>query len=48
MSYLNDRIDIYSNSWGPQDSGKHVEKPGILTETALKNGAKKVILLSIM
>ena len=31
-------IDIYSNSWGPDDYGDHLEGPGTLTEDALEQG----------
>jgi len=31
-------IDIYSNSWGPFDTGQVLEGPGPLTEGALKSG----------
>lgn len=31
-------IDIYSNSWGPQDDGLRLEGPGPLTEAALQSG----------
>ena len=35
-------VDIYSNSWGPGDGGWQVAGPGVLTNQALQNGAKKV------
>ena len=41
LSYANDVIDIYSNSWGPCDEGC-VDGPMRLTELALKIGAQKV------
>lgn len=34
----NGLIDIYSNSWGPSDSGQFLEGPGPLTESALEWG----------
>ena len=43
LSYRNDIVDIYSNSWGPSDTGSIVDGPGYLTELALKNGATEVI-----
>ena len=42
LNYKFNDIDIYSNSWGPQDSGFSVEGPQYLTKMALKNGAQKV------
>jgi len=35
------KINIYSNSWGPQDDGMHLEKPGPVTEAGLKQGYQK-------
>ena len=32
-------IDIYSNSWGPDDDGRTLEEPGPLARAALANGA---------
>ena len=43
LSYENDIVDIYSNSWGPADTGTIVDGPGHLTQMALKNGAREVI-----
>ena len=37
-----DGIDIYSNGWGPSDSGSRVDGPMNLTKLVLKNGARKV------
>ena len=42
LSYRRDLVDIYSNSWGPYDSGANVEGPGHLTKLAFKNGAAEV------
>lgn len=42
LSYRKDSIDIYSNSWGPVDSGHLVEGPRLLTKLALEEGAKSV------
>ena len=33
-------IDIYNNSWGPDDTGDNLEAPGPLTLAALKNGVE--------
>ena len=35
-------IDIYSNSWGPDDSAWHIEGPGPLASAALEKGTKEV------
>ena len=41
LTYANDMIDIYSNSWGPCDDGC-VDGPMRLTELALRTGAERV------
>ena len=35
-------IDIYSNSWGPEDSAWQIKGPGPLTSAALEKGIKEV------
>ena len=42
LTYENGITDIYSNSWGPYDSGDSVAGPGRLTKLALQNGAREV------
>ena len=42
LSFKPNYIDIYSNSWGPSDTGAAVEGPGHATEKALEHGAKNV------
>ena len=42
LSYANDIIDVYSNSWGPSDTGSLVSGPQMLMRMALKNGANEV------
>jgi len=37
LSYDNDDIDIYSNSWGPFDSGNILEGPGPITIAAIED-----------
>jgi subtilisin-like proprotein convertase family protein len=37
LSYKNQDIDIYSNSWGPFDDGQRLEGPGPLTRAALQD-----------
>ena len=43
LSHKENLIDIYSNSWGPDDRGFAVAGPGPLTRDALKKGAEEVI-----
>ncbi|ESO09142.1 hypothetical protein HELRODRAFT_74170, partial [Helobdella robusta] len=38
LSFKPNFIDIYSNSWGPNDGGKIVDGPKTLTQTALLKG----------
>ena len=42
LSHANDIIDIYSNSWGPSDSGSIAGGPGMLTKMTLRNAAMQV------
>ncbi len=42
ISHRNDIIDIYSNSWGPSDTGFFVQKPGTLMQMALQEGVTNV------
>ena len=42
FSYARDIIDIYSNSWGPSDTGTIIGKPRTLTELAFENGVTYV------
>ena len=39
LSWMNDDIDIYNNSWGPADDGFTLEGPGPLTLTAWADSA---------
>lgn len=43
LTFHKDRIRIYSNSWGPEDSGQHMAEPGRITKSALKEASKKNI-----
>ncbi len=47
LGYKNNYIQVYSNSWGPNNKGFFVEKPGILLENVLKNAVKRVIYLAL-
>jgi subtilisin-like proprotein convertase family protein len=38
LTYRMQEIDIYNNSWGPDDSGDNLEAPGPLTRAAFENG----------
>ncbi len=42
LSWRNDVIDIYSNSWGPDDSGRVVSGPGDLLKMTLKQSVTEV------
>ena len=42
LSHNNDIIDIYSNSWGPPDTGFLANGPELLARMALEMGAKEV------
>ena len=42
LSHNNDIIDIYSNSWGPPDTGFWAVGPESITRRALEMGAKEV------
>lgn len=40
LGYAYDKVDIYSSSWGPNDNGNSLEKPGILAEDAIRRGIR--------
>lgn len=42
LGYLNNRIMIYSNSWGPSDEGYVVDGPGPLLQETFENAIKLV------
>ena len=42
LSFNQNYIDIYSNSWGPGDIGFEVDGPGNLTQSVLEKGANAV------
>lgn len=42
LNHESDYVDIYSNSWGPDDKGFEVTGPGYFTKKALMNGARHV------
>ncbi|XP_068699747.1 neuroendocrine convertase 2-like isoform X1 [Montipora foliosa] len=41
LKFNRNYIDIYSNSWGPEDRGFEVKGPGNMTQFALQEGAEK-------
>lgn len=45
LGYRDDVIQIYSNSWGPHDTGFLVEGPGKLTKRAFAAGVQEVLVL---
>ena len=42
LSHNRNNIHIYSNSWGPQDTGTVASKPGTLSQMALEEGTTMV------
>ena len=42
LTFENQIVDIYSNSWGPSDRGDVVSGPGMLTQMALETGVNQV------
>lgn len=45
LGFRNSYIDIYSNSWGPIDSGYTVDGPGELLTTTFENGIRNVSII---
>ncbi|PFX12423.1 Proprotein convertase subtilisin/kexin type 6 [Stylophora pistillata] len=43
LSFKRNHIDIYSNSWGPEENGYEVDGPGRLTQIALEEGAERLL-----
>ena len=48
LSYRNNYVQIYSNSWGPPDNGMLVQGPGYYSSRVLREGAYKVRLSCIL
>ena len=42
LGFRQNYVDIYSNSWGPEDNGHEVAEVGVMTEEVLSQGAFKV------
>ena len=42
LNFKYNNIDIYSNSWGPHDTGYTVQRPGQLANRAFEMGVEKV------
>ena len=47
LSYQNNIISVYSNSWGPTDDAKTVAGPGTVLAMVFQNGVAVVSLYSI-
>ena len=45
LTFANNIVDIYSNSWGPSDDGVTVGGPGMLTTMALEAGVTEVYIV---
>ena len=43
LGYKKNYIQVYSNSWGPNDNGFIVDKPGILLERTFENAVTNVM-----
>jgi hypothetical protein len=42
LSWQSDVVDIYCNSWGPDDDGTVVEGPGTLLQMVMETGVREV------
>ena len=42
LSYRSSHIDVYSNSWGPSDTGFIVDGPGYYLASAFEQGVRQV------
>ena len=42
LGFRQDYVDIYSNSWGPDDYSPGVAEIGVLTEKVIRKGAMEV------
>ena len=42
LGFRQDYVDIYSNSWGPEDNGYGVAEIGVMTEKVIRKGAMEV------
>lgn len=42
LSFRPHYVDVYLSTWGPEDDGATLERPGPLTQLALQNGVKTV------
>ncbi len=43
LQHMSDVIHIYSNSWGPPDSGDIVSGPGVLLQSVFETGVQEVL-----
>lgn len=46
LSLNRNHIDIYSASWGPDDDGKTVDGPAVLTRRAFRDGVIQVTIVT--
>ena len=42
LGFRQDYVDIYSNSWGPDNYGPGVAEIGVMTEKVIRKGAMEV------
>ena len=42
LAWRSDVVDIYSNSWGPEDDGRTVMGPGEVTQMAMETAIREV------
>ena len=47
LLFENQKVHIYSASWGPRDDGKTMENPGKYCGAALEQGVKEVSYIQI-
>ena len=48
LGFRQDYVDIYSNSWGPEDNGHKVAEIGVMTEKVIRKGAMEVLIIIII
>lgn len=41
LGFAYDKVDVYSSSWGPNDDGRSMERPGVLAMQAIGRGIKE-------
>lgn len=48
LTYRNDIVQIYSNSWGTRDDGSSVDGPGPMLQMVLQNAVEEVSVNMLM